>query len=67
MWFWWVEYNVDPKGRSCEPSVSWFAVYRMCNETVTRQRDQNNPFFQMFLKGFGVLTTNASTLDPVVE
>ena len=20
--------------RSCEPSVSWFAVYRMCNETV---------------------------------
>ena len=22
--------------RSCEPSVSWFVVYRMCNETVTR-------------------------------
>ena len=24
--------------RSCEPSVSWFAVYRMCNETVTRSK-----------------------------
>ena len=23
--------------RSCEPSVSWFAVYRMCNETVMHQ------------------------------
>ena len=22
--------------RSCEPSVSWFAVYTMCNETVKR-------------------------------
>ena len=24
--------------RSCESSVSWFAVYRMCNETVTRSK-----------------------------
>ena len=25
--------------RSCEPSVSWFAVYRMCNETVRRSKE----------------------------
>ena len=25
----------SPSKTSCEPSVSWFAVYRMCNETVT--------------------------------
>ena len=56
-----------------EPSVSWFAVYRMCNETVTRsgerdlQRDQNNPSFQMFSTSFDVLTTNTSPLDPVLS
>ena len=40
----------------------------MCNETVTgdRQRDQNNPLFQMFSTGFDVLTTNTSPLDPVI-
>jgi len=30
-----VTYTVS---RSCEPSVSWFAVYRMCNETVARSK-----------------------------
>ena len=48
--------------RSYEPSVSWFAVYRKCNETVTRQ---NNPFFERFSTGFDALTTNTSPLDPV--
>ena len=24
--------------RSCEPSDTWFAVYRTCNETVTRSK-----------------------------
>ena len=27
-------YEVPSKSRSCEPSGSWFAVDRMCNETV---------------------------------
>ena len=46
-------------------TVSWFAVYRMCNdETVTRS---NNPFFQWFSTGFDVLATNTSPLDPVTK
>ena len=44
---------------SCEPSVSWFAVYRMC---VMKKSD---PFFQSFSTGFDVLTTNKSPLEPV--
>ena len=34
--------------RSCEPSVSWYAVQRMCNETVTRS---TSAIFQRFSTG----------------
>ena len=35
--------------RSCEPSVSWFAVNKMCNETVTRSK---YPIFPEVFDGF---------------
>ena len=36
--------------RSCEPSVSWFAIYRMCNETVivTRSKQPIVNFSEVF-------------------
>ena len=42
--------------------MSWLAVYRMCNETVTRLKITH--FFQRFSTGFDILI-NSSPLDPV--